>query len=115
LALAAVYAGMRRADAAQVGGMDRQRLKDWAHRFNADGPEGLRDRPRGGRRRRVLVLGDCFLGRGLLGGFPVGCLFGQAESPQARHPFLTLLPGFFFFLQALVGLLLGCGELFLGP
>ena len=28
LALAAVYDGMSRADAAQVGGMDRQRLRD---------------------------------------------------------------------------------------
>ena len=51
LALAAVYAGMSRADAAEVGGMDRQTLRDWVHRFNAEGPDGLRDRPRAGRRR----------------------------------------------------------------
>jgi transposase len=49
LALAAVYGGMSRAEAARVGGMDRQTLRDWAHRFNADGPEGLTDRPRAGR------------------------------------------------------------------
>jgi len=42
LALAAVYDGRSRAEAAQVGGMDRQTLRDWAHRFNAEGPEGLR-------------------------------------------------------------------------
>jgi len=53
LALAAVYSGMSRADAARVGGMDRQTLRDWAHRFNADGPQGLTDRPRGGRPRRL--------------------------------------------------------------
>lgn len=53
LALAAVYDGMSRAAAAQVGGMDRQTLRDWAHRFNAEGPEGLRDRPRAGRQRRL--------------------------------------------------------------
>ena len=40
LALAAIYDGMNRADAAQVGGMDRQTLRDWAHRFNAEGPVG---------------------------------------------------------------------------
>lgn len=51
LALAAVYDGMSRAAAAQVGGMDRQTLRDWAHRFNAEGPEGLSDRPRPGRER----------------------------------------------------------------
>ena len=29
-------------------GMDRQAVRDWVHRYNAEGPEGLRDRPRGG-------------------------------------------------------------------
>jgi transposase len=53
LALAAVYDGMSRADAAQVGGMDRQTLRDWVHRFNAEGPGGLKDRPRPGRQRRL--------------------------------------------------------------
>jgi transposase len=53
LALAAVYTGMSRAEAARVGGMDRQTLRDWAHRFNAEGPEGLRDRPRSGRPRQL--------------------------------------------------------------
>jgi transposase len=41
LALAAVYDGMSRAAAAQIGGMDRQSLRDWAHRFNEHGPDGL--------------------------------------------------------------------------
>ena len=53
LALAAVYAGMSRAEAAQVGGMDRQTQRDWAQRFNGEGPEGQRDRPRAGRPRRL--------------------------------------------------------------
>lgn len=53
LALAAVYDGMSRAEAARVGGMDRQTLRDWAHRFNAEGPEGLRNRAGAGRRRRL--------------------------------------------------------------
>jgi len=34
LALAAVYDGMSREDAARIGGMDRQTLRDWVHRFN---------------------------------------------------------------------------------
>ena len=53
LALAAVYDGMSRAEAARVGGMDRQTLRDWAHRFNEAGPEGLSDRPRSGRPRQL--------------------------------------------------------------
>ena len=51
LALAAVYDGMSRTDAAAVGGMDRQTLRDWVHRFNAEGPNGLLDRPRSGMPR----------------------------------------------------------------
>ena len=43
LSLAAVRDGMDRGAAAKVGGMDRQTLRDWVHRFNALGPEGLID------------------------------------------------------------------------
>lgn len=43
LSLAAVLDGMSRDEAARLGGMDRQTLRDWVHRFNADGPEGLKD------------------------------------------------------------------------
>lgn len=41
LALAAVYDGRDREQAARVGGMDRQTLRDWVHRFNDKGPDGL--------------------------------------------------------------------------
>jgi Helix-turn-helix domain len=37
LSLAAVLDGMNRADAARIGGMDRQTLRDWVHRFNKAG------------------------------------------------------------------------------
>lgn len=43
LSLAAIIEGMGRADAARIGGMDRQTLRDWVHRFNAQGPDGLKD------------------------------------------------------------------------
>jgi transposase len=51
LALAAVYDGMNRTAAAKVGGMDRQTLRDWAHRFNEAGPAGLKNRSGAGRPR----------------------------------------------------------------
>ena len=41
LAIAAVLGGASREEAAQIGGMDRQTLRDWVIRFNEDGPEGL--------------------------------------------------------------------------
>jgi transposase len=41
LAIAAVLDGASRVNAAKIGGMDRQTLRDWVIRFNAQGPEGL--------------------------------------------------------------------------
>src|ERR1700692_248613 len=41
LAIAALLDGASRKDAAQLGGMDRQTLRDWVIRFNQQGPEGL--------------------------------------------------------------------------
>ncbi len=51
LSLAAVYDGMRRGEAARIGGMDRQTLRDWVHRFNEEGPDGLTNRKGAGRTR----------------------------------------------------------------
>jgi transposase len=44
LALALVLEGHSRTDAARAAGMDRQTLRDWVHRYNIEGPAGLRDR-----------------------------------------------------------------------
>ena len=43
LSLAAVLDGFNRTHAARIGGMDRQTLRDWVHRFNEHGPDGLLD------------------------------------------------------------------------
>ena len=53
LSLAAVRAGMDRGPAARMGGMDRQTLRDWVHRFNASGPEGLIDNWTAGPKPRL--------------------------------------------------------------
>ncbi len=44
LALALVYDGKSRTEAANTGGVGLQILRDWILRFNADGPDGLKDR-----------------------------------------------------------------------
>ena len=49
LSLAAVYHGMNRTAAAKVGGMDRQTLRDWVHRFNEQGPDGMTHKEGAGR------------------------------------------------------------------
>ena len=41
LAIAAVLDGASREDAAKIGVMDRQTLRDWVIRFNEQGPDGL--------------------------------------------------------------------------
>jgi transposase len=63
LAIAAVYEGMSRADAARIGGMDRQTLRDWVHRFNDEGAVGLVNRPPPGNPRRLTPDQEAELAR----------------------------------------------------
>jgi transposase len=49
LAIALVLEGASREAAARAAGMDRQTLRDWVHRFNAHGIDGLLDKARSGR------------------------------------------------------------------
>ena len=44
LAVAMVLEGVDRKTAAETCGMDRQTLRDWVHRYNADRPAGLANR-----------------------------------------------------------------------
>src|SRR5215212_11815420 len=53
LAIANALEGMTRAEAARLAGMERQALHDAVLRFNAEGPDGLHDRPRPGRPERL--------------------------------------------------------------
>ena len=49
LAIAMVLDGFSREEAARLCGMDRQTLRDWVHRYNKAGLDGLADRGRSGR------------------------------------------------------------------
>ena len=53
LALAAIYDGASRAEAAEMGGVTRQIIRDWVLRFNAQGPDGLVDRKARGQPSRL--------------------------------------------------------------
>ncbi len=44
LTLAAIYDGATRSEAAKIGGVGLQIIRDWVLRFNAQGPDGLLDR-----------------------------------------------------------------------
>jgi transposase len=50
LAIALVLEGVDRKTAAETCGMDRQTLRDWVHRYNAEGLAGLSNRRSPGRR-----------------------------------------------------------------
>jgi Winged helix-turn helix len=106
LALAAVYEGARRTEAAKIGGVTLQIIRDWVLKFNAHGPEGLIDRkppgqpaerrtPRRARRdhRERPDPGGSW-GRALayrrslpmdIRGIPRGCRQADVEPRIARH------------------------------
>ena len=52
-ALAAIYDGAMRTEAAKIGGVGLQVVRDWVMKFNADGPEGLIDRKAPGQPPRL--------------------------------------------------------------
>jgi transposase len=53
LALAEIYDGRRRSDAARLAGVGLQIIRDWVLRFNAEGPDGLVDRKAPGPTRKL--------------------------------------------------------------
>jgi transposase len=63
LAIAAVLDGASREDAAKIGGMDRQTLRDWVIRFNERGPEGLINIPSPGVPPKLDAEHKAFLAR----------------------------------------------------
>ena len=53
LALAEIYDGGARSDAARIGGVGLQVIRDWVLRFNAGGPSGLIDGKAPGNPRKL--------------------------------------------------------------
>src|ERR1700745_4296237 len=53
LALSAIYDGASRSEAARIGGVGLQIVRDWVVRFNANGADGLIDRKAPGPKPRL--------------------------------------------------------------
>lgn len=53
LALATIYDGASRTQAARIGGVTLQIIRDWVVKFNAEGPDGLMDRKPPGQPPRL--------------------------------------------------------------
>lgn len=63
LAIAAVLDGASREEAAKIGGMDRQTLRDWVIRFNQQGPDGLINKSSPGAPGKLTKEHKAFLAR----------------------------------------------------
>ena len=61
LALAAIYDGASRKEAAAIGGVTVQIVRDWVVKFNAHGPDGLIDRKAPGQPPRLSAEHRCAL------------------------------------------------------
>src|SRR5947209_17893030 len=103
LAIAAVLEGASREEAAKIGGMDRQTLRDWVIRFNEQGADGLINIPSPGmppklnaiqglRRIEWVILGvedstNLGIARGfcILAGLDLGSMMDgtNIETPSA--------------------------------
>jgi transposase len=98
LAIASALEGMSRAEAARLAGMERQALRDAVVRYNAEGLDGLRDRPKAGRTptlteaEQALVLNAVFCGpnRAEDGGsdwtLPMLCRWIERRFDKRLHP-----------------------------
>jgi len=63
LAIAAVLGGASREEAAKIGGMDRQTLRDWVIRFNEQGLDGLINKSSPGAPGKLTEEHKAFLAR----------------------------------------------------
>jgi transposase len=63
LAIAAVLDGASREEAAKIGGMDRQTLRDWVIRFNDQGTDGLINKASPGAPGKLTQEHKAFLAR----------------------------------------------------
>ena len=76
LALAAIYDGAMRTDAAKIGGVGVQIIRDWVLRFNTRGPDGLLDGKSPGHPPKLndaqrQAIARMLIDRGLKNGFGV--------------------------------------------
>src|SRR6202034_3802744 len=88
LSLAAIGDGMDRCEAAKIGGMDPQTPRDWGHRFNGWGLEGLVDNWTEGPKPRLSAEQLAQFARIVEAGpdrEKDGVVVLASARPQARH------------------------------
>jgi putative transposase len=78
LAIAPVLEGASREEAAKIGGMDRQTLRDWVIRFNEQGADGLINIPSPGMPPKLNAIHKAFLARIVEEG-PIAAIHGVVQ------------------------------------
>jgi hypothetical protein len=101
LALAAIYDGASRTEAARIGGVTLQIVRDWVLRLNAEGPAGLVDRKAPGQAARLNDSHRAALAAALESG-PIPAIHGVVDTargpsrvpPRERDALRAAGPGF---------------------
>ena len=75
LALSAIYDGASRTEAAEIGGVTLQIVRDWVVKFNAHGPDGLIDRKPPGQPSRLTEMHRSAL-KGIIESGPIPAIHG---------------------------------------
>src|SRR5215469_9197430 len=88
LALAAIYDGGTRTEAAKIGGVGLQIIRDWVLRFNARGPDGLLDGKSPGQPSKLNDGHRRALARMVESGYSLGPNVATAVSLSARFPWV---------------------------
>ena len=98
LAVAHALDGLSRAEAARLVGLERQALRDAVVRYNAEGLEGLRDRPKPGRPSTLSEAEQAVLVAAILRGpdleqdggvewtLPMLCRWIEGRFDKRLHP-----------------------------
>jgi len=81
LALAAIYDGSTRTEAARIGGVTLQIVRDWVLKFNAHGPTGLIDRNAPGQPSRLNDRHRAALAKIIESG-PIPAVHGVVVCPR---------------------------------
>src|SRR5215213_3804306 len=85
LAIALVLDGTSRAAAAAASGMDRQTLRDWVHRYNAGGLDGLSDQWASGPEPALTQTQEQAVNRPGFAGGQFAWVTPPWPRPQAGH------------------------------
>ena len=89
LGLALVLEGYARGEAARLCGMDRQTLRDWVIRYNAEGVAGLSDRTSPGPKPRLTPEQEAAVAEPVRHSAPVAIPHGLASSRESFGPAST--------------------------